>query len=57
MYLFKAYRVKTDKRSGIVNDPNNLEDEEAILRLLEQVIWVSVETVKRVKQIGKVVLK
>ena len=57
MYLFKAYCVKTDKRSGIVNDPNNPADEEAILRLLEQVIWVSLETVERVKRVGEVVLK
>jgi len=56
-WVIDQYRVKTDKRSGIVNDPNNPEDEEAILRLVEQVVWVSVATVARVKQIAKVVLK
>ncbi len=56
-WVIDQYRVKTDKRSGIVNDPNNPADEEAILRLLEQVIWVSVGTVKLVQQVGEVVLE
>lgn len=56
-WVIDQYRVKTDKRSGIVNDPNNPSDEEAILRLVEQVIWVSVETVKLVKEVGEVVLE
>lgn len=56
-WVIDQYRVKTDKRSGIVNDPNNPADEEAILRLVEQVIWVSVETVKLVKEVGEVVLE
>ncbi len=37
--------VKTDKRSGIVNDPNRADDPEYIVRLLGQVISVSLETV------------
>jgi predicted helicase len=55
-WVIDQYRVKTDKRSGIVNDPNNPNDEEAIFRLVEQVVWVSLETVKRVQQIEKVEL-
>ena len=39
------YRVKVDKRSGIKNDPNREEDPEYILRLIGQVITVSLETV------------
>jgi predicted helicase len=42
------YRVSTDPRSGIVNDPNRLEgendDPKYILRLIGQVITVSLET-------------
>ena len=37
--------VKTDKRSGIVNDPNRADDPQYIVRLLRQVITVSLETV------------
>jgi len=41
--------VLTDKRSGIVNDPNREDDPEYILRLIGQVVTVSLETVKIVK--------
>ena len=42
-------RVKTDKRSRIVNDPNRADDPQYILRLLAKVISVSLETVKLVE--------
>ena len=45
-WVIDRYRVKTDKRSGIVNDPNRLDDSEYIVRLIKQVITVSLETVK-----------
>ncbi len=44
-WVVDQYRVKVDKRSGIVNDPNRAEDPEYILRLIGQVITVSLETV------------
>ena len=44
-WVIDQYRVKTDKRSGIVNDPNRAEDPEYIVRLIGQVISVSLETV------------
>ena len=44
-WVVDQYRVKVDKRSGIVNDPNCEEDPEYILRLIGQVITVSLETV------------
>jgi hypothetical protein len=47
--IIDQYRVKTDKRSGIVNDPNRADDPEYIVRLIQQVITVSVETVRIVK--------
>ena len=43
------YQVSTDKRSGIVNDPNREDDPEYILRLIGQVVTVSLETVRIVK--------
>lgn len=45
-WVIDQYRVKTDGRSGIVNDPNRPEDEQYILRLIGQVITVSLETVE-----------
>ncbi len=44
-WVVDQYRVKVDKRSGTVNDPNRGEDPEYILRLIGQVITVSLETV------------
>jgi predicted helicase len=48
-WVVDQYQVSTDKRSGITNDPNRPDDPEYILRLLGQVITVSLETVKIVK--------
>ena len=45
-WVIDQYRIKTDKRSGITNDPNRLDDEAYIVRLIKQVITVSLETVK-----------
>ena len=44
-WVVDQYRIKVDKRSGIVNNPNRAEDPEYILRLIGQVITVSLETV------------
>jgi predicted helicase len=44
--VIDQYQIKIDKRSGIVNDPNRLDDEQYIVRLIGQVITVSLETVK-----------
>ncbi len=48
-WVLDQYQVSTDKRSGITNDPNRLDDPEYIIRLIGQVITVSVETVKIVR--------
>ena len=45
-WLIDQYQVSTDKRSGIVNDPNRSDDPQYILRLVGQVITVSLETMK-----------
>ena len=44
-WVVDQYRVKTDKRSGIVNDPNRADDETYIVDLIRRVIGVSLETV------------
>ena len=50
-WIIDQYQVKIDKRSGISNDPNRLDDEEYIVRLIGKVITVSVETVKIVNNL------
>jgi hypothetical protein len=53
---FDQYQVSTDKRSGIVNDPNREDDPEYIVRLIGQVIHVSLETVKRTREFATLAL-
>ena len=48
-WVIDQYRVKTDKRSGIVNDPNRADDAEYIVRLIGKVVAVSLETVEIVE--------
>jgi predicted helicase len=48
-WVIDQYQVSIDKRSGITNAPNRPDDPEYIVRLLGQVITVSLETVKVVK--------
>ncbi len=45
-WVIDQYRIKTDKRSGIESDPNREDDPEYIVRLIGQVVRVSIETVK-----------
>ena len=44
-WVINQYRVKPDKRSGIVNGPNREDDPQYIIRLIRKVITVSLETV------------
>ena len=55
-WVIDQYRIKVDKRSGIVNDPNRLDDEEYIVRLIGRVVFVSVSTVGVVKDLENLVL-
>ena len=54
-WVIDQYQVSKDKRSGIVSDPNNLDDEEYIVRLVGKVITVSVETVRLVNELSQAV--
>jgi hypothetical protein len=45
-WVIDQYQISTDKRSGITSDPNNPDDEEYIVRLVGQIVRVSIETVK-----------
>jgi predicted helicase len=46
--VIDQYRVSEDARSGIRSDPNRPDDPEYIVRLIGQVVRVSVGTIKLV---------
>jgi len=54
-WILERYQIKTDKPSGIVNDPNAWGGEHGnpryILNLLKSIVTVSVETVRIVKSL------
>lgn len=56
-WVMERYQIKTDKASGITNDPNDWAQEHNqpryILDLLLSVITVSLETIKIVKELPK----
>jgi Predicted helicase len=54
-WVIDQYHVSTDKRSGIESDPNRLDDPEYIVRLVKQVVTVSVKTVALVKELTEAV--
>ena len=45
-WIVDQYRVKVDKRSGIVNDPNRADEPRYIVDLIGRVISVSLQTVE-----------
>ncbi len=45
-WVVNQYQVKTDKRSGIVNDPNRADDPQYIVNLIKRVVSVSLKTVE-----------
>ena len=51
-WVVDQYRVKTDRRSGIVNNPNRADDETYIVDLIRKVISVSLETVRIVEKLS-----
>jgi predicted helicase len=53
-WVIDQYRVSEDARSGIRSDPNRPDDPEYIVRLVGQVVRVSVETVKIVAGLPEV---
>ena len=52
-WVVDQYRMKTDSRSGIENDPNRADDEAYIVDLIRKVIGVSLETVGIVEKLSK----
>ncbi len=50
-WIVDQYRVKVDKRSGIVNDPNRADAPRYIVELIARIINVSLKTVEVVKNL------
>ena len=48
-WIINQYRIKTDKRSGITNNPNRQDDPQYIVKLIKKVLTVSLETVQIVE--------
>jgi predicted helicase len=53
-WIIDQYQVSTDKRSGITSGPNRRDDPQHIVRLIGQVLTVSVETVELVQSLSPV---
>ncbi len=55
-WIIDQYQVSTDKRSNITNNPNRQDDEHYIIRLIKQIVTVSLETVRIVGEVRKLKL-
>ncbi len=55
-WVIDQYQVFTDERSGITNDPNREDDPQYILRLIGQVITVSLETVAIINKLPAIAI-
>ena len=53
-WVIDQYRVTRDEKGNIASHPNRPDDEQYILRLIAQVITVSLETQKVVKTLPQV---
>ena len=52
-WIIDQYRVKEDRRSGIINDPNREDDPQYIVKLIRKVITASLESVEIVEGLPK----
>jgi predicted helicase len=55
-WVIDQYRVSADPRSGIVNDPNNPDDPQYIIRLIGKIVTISLETVQIVKSLPELMI-
>jgi len=53
-WVIDQYRVTRDEKGNIASNPNCLDDEEYIVRLIGQVITVSLETLKVVASLPEI---
>ena len=50
-WIINQYQIKTDKRSGITNNPNRPNDPQYIIKLIKKVVTISLETVEIVERL------
>ena len=51
-WIIDRYRIRTDKASGITNDPNTYSDDPRyIIDLLKRIVTVSIETIRIVDEL------
>jgi predicted helicase len=55
-WVVDQYRVTRDEQGNISSDPNRMDDEEYIVRLIGQVITVSLETLKVVNSLPELIV-
>ncbi|MGD1084251.1 MAG: type ISP restriction/modification enzyme, partial [Verrucomicrobiota bacterium] len=53
-WVIDQFRVTRDEKGGIASDPNRADDEQYILRLIGQVVTVSLETLHLVQSLPPV---
>lgn len=56
-WIVDQYQVSTDKRSGIINDPNREDDKQYIVKLIKRIVTVSLETMSIVKSLSEIEIK
>ena len=56
-WVIDQYCVKTDKRNGIINDPNRDDDPQYIVKLIKKVVTVSLQTVDIVEGLSRASFK
>jgi predicted helicase len=54
-WVIDQYQVGKDARSRITSDPNRLDDPEYIVRLVKQIVTVSVKTVGQINELAQVI--
>lgn len=50
-WIVDQYQIFTDKRSGIINNPNREDDKQYIVKLVKKIVTISLETTKIVKSL------
>lgn len=53
-WIVDQYQVSTDKRSGIINDPNREDDKQYIVKLIKKIVTVSLETQRIINALPKI---
>ncbi len=50
-WIVDQYKISTDKRSGITNNPNRDDDKQYIVRLIKKIVTISLKTNETIKSL------